>query len=234
MRTIRAPHRAFLAVLACMAIAGASFGADVIDRVLAIVGGFAITQSDVAAAIEFDLVPKAPAGSDRIRLALDELIRRRLIIGEANRFAATDTLSAAIDRRVAEIRAKYGSDAAFQAALARTAMTVDRLKEAAGAALRMDEYVEQRFGAVAEPSDLDVATYYAANQSSFTSGGRVLTFDEAKDLARQRLARDRRETLIREWVQRLRRRTAVTDLYAPDAGKRTGASAPATPTSAGS
>jgi hypothetical protein len=192
---------------------------EVIDRVLAVVGGVVITQSDVAAALRFGLATPPPPGSDPVRVVLDELIRRELIMGEVNRFPAADTLSAAVATRMAAIRAGFASESEYQAALARAAMTVVRLRDAVSASLRIDEYVQQRFGAVAEPTDEDVTKYYTENRAAFTSGGRQLTLDEARDLARQRLTRVRRDAFIGDWLLRLRRRTTVTDLYVGETAK---------------
>jgi hypothetical protein len=219
MITMRAQRAALVAALVLVVLAPLP-AAEVIDRVLAVVGGAVITQSDVAAALEFGIVNRPPAGGDPVRVVLDELIRRELIMSEVTRFPVADTLSAAVDTRMAAIRAGYASEAGYQAALARTAMNLVRLRDAVSASLRIDEYLQQRFGAVAEPSDEEVAQYYAENRAAFTSGGRLLTFDEAKDLARQRLARARRNTLIGDWVLRLRRRATVTDLYVADTGKQ--------------
>jgi len=216
MKLIR---RGVLVAALASALSAPLSAAELLERVLAVVSGTVITQSDVLAALEFGLVPEPLPGSDSVRVVLDELIRRELIMAEVNRFPPSDTLPAAVDKRMATVRARFVSEAAYQAALARTGMNAVRLRDEVSGSLRIEDYLQQRFGAVAEPSDEDIAKYFAENPGAFTSGGRRMTLDEVRDVVRQRLARTRRDELIGEWVLRLRRRATVTDLYFADKGK---------------
>ncbi len=209
---MRAPKAAVFAALA-LAVLPALCRADVIDRVLAVVGGTVITQSDVTAAIEFGLVPSPPPGVDPLRAALDQLIRRELILNEASRYSAVESDPSAVETQMLGTRARFASAADYQAALRRTAMTESRLRDLVEGNVRIADYLRQRFGGVAEPAESDVAAYYAAHRPEFTSGGRALTLQEAAPVVRQRLIDERRSALIEEWVARLRRRAEVTDLY---------------------
>ena len=192
--------------------------ADLIDRVLALVGSAVITQSDAAAALSFGLIPPPPAGSDPVAAAVDALIRRQLILDEVNRYAAMEVNAAVVAKRMNEIRAEFASPQQYQAALARTAMNEARLRDAVEANVRIDEYMKQRFG-VSEPTDEELAAFYAAHQAEFRSGGRQLTLQEAGTLVRQRLVEEKRNAVIDDWVARLRRRAEVTNLYFADAAR---------------
>ncbi len=187
--------------------------ADRIDRVLAIVNGMVITESDVRAALSFGLVAQAPRDADPIRTTLDQLIRRQLILGEVVRFAGADPDPAQVSRAMQAIRALFPTSAAYEEKLKETAMSEARLRDHVDVNIRVDDYMSQRFGAVAEPSDQDVADYYGAHRGEFTSGGRQLTLDEAKAAITKRLRDERRSQTIDDWVARLRRRAEVTDLY---------------------
>ena len=77
---------------------------EIIDRVLAILPGQIITLSDVEAALDLGLV-EAPAGGDRIAGGLSALIDRVLMLNEVRRVAPPEPSPAAIDARVARIRA---------------------------------------------------------------------------------------------------------------------------------
>lgn len=207
--------RAALATLA-VALVPVVCGAELIDRVLALVGGTVITQSDAAAALSFGLIPRPAASADPVAAAVDALIRRQLILDEVNRYAAMEVDPAVVARRMNEIRSEFASPEQYRAAMARTAMNDTRLRDAVEANVRIEEYMAQRFG-VSEPTDEEVAAYYAAHQSAFRSAGRQLSLQEASIVIRQRLVDEKRRALIDDWVARLRRRAEVTNLYFADA-----------------
>ena len=74
--------------LAMLTAASSRVRADeVIDRVLAVVGGEMISLTDVTAARDLGLVP-APAAGDPIRAILSQLIDRELILAEVDRVRA--------------------------------------------------------------------------------------------------------------------------------------------------
>src|SRR4051794_22812899 len=70
--------------------------AEVIDRVLAVVAGNLITQSDVTAAYELKLVMPA-AGADPMRDVLRQLIDRQLEIAEVERYSPVEPSAADIE-----------------------------------------------------------------------------------------------------------------------------------------
>ena len=71
--------------------------ADVIDRILAVVGRDLITLSDTAAALRLGLVPPPPSGRDVVRTTLDALIARQLELAEANRYQPPEPAAADVD-----------------------------------------------------------------------------------------------------------------------------------------
>ncbi|MGE5358199.1 MAG: hypothetical protein ACM3NQ_04220 [Bacteroidales bacterium] len=208
------------AVLACaLLLMPVAASAQLIDRVLAVVGTVVITQSDAEAALLFGLVRPPAPGQDPLRTTLDQLIRREVVLSEVNRAAAAEVSAASVDKGMAQIRSRFASEGEFRAALARTAMTVERLHGMVADDLRIEEYEQQRFGTVVTPSETEVADYYASHQADFTEGGRPLTFEQAQPLVRQRLEAARRAVVLAEWVARLRRRVDVVDVYFADTSR---------------
>jgi hypothetical protein len=116
---------------------------------------------------------------------------------------------------MSEIRARLATPSAFEQALARTAMSEQRLRQVVADDLRIDAYLEQQFGAAAQPTPEEVQRYYAAHPDEFTRAGRLLPFDEAQPAALERVTAARRTALIRDWLDRLRRRSNVLNLYTP-------------------
>jgi hypothetical protein len=184
-------------------------GAQIIDRVLAVVDGSPVTLSDVNAAVTFGLVT-VPARQDGDRAALDAVIDRRLQLLEVNRYLPPEPTTAAIDASLAEMRKRFASEDAFQAALREAGLSLPDLRAAVRDSLRIASYLGQRFRAGYQPGEDEVLAYYRAHQAEFERGGAGRPFAEAREDARRRLIETRTDALIRDWVAALRRRVDVT------------------------
>ena len=140
----------------------ASARAEVIDRILATVGGALILQSDAVAAARLGFV-ELPAQGNPLQFTLDRLIERR-------RLHVRDDL-------------------------------------------RIEGYVQQRFGTAYRPSDEEVVAHYRSHGEEFMKDGKVQPFEAVRDLARSSLIAERQAAAVREWMASLRRRTEVNVLY---------------------
>ena len=186
-------------------------GDEVIDRMLAVVAGDLIMMSDVAAAVEFGLVPQA-SGSDLTRIVLSQLIDRSLMLAEVDRYAPPEPTAAAVDRELQIVRERFASTEAFESALARFGVEEASLRETLRANLRLRAYLEQRFSAV-PPSDEEIAEYYRDHVDRFSRDGVPQPIDAVRGDVIQALGLDRRQALVDEWLAGLRRRASITDVY---------------------
>jgi len=123
--------------------------AEVIDRVLAVVGGQLITLSDVTAARDLRLVPPDTA-ADPIRGILSKLIDRELVLAEVERYAPPEPTAEAVDAEVRRVRARFDSPEAFEAALTRSGIDEVHLRETVRQDLRIRAYLDQRFSALSD------------------------------------------------------------------------------------
>jgi len=178
---------AFVSLLSAL---GSSSG-EIIDRVLAILPGQIITQTDVQAALDLGLV-EAPEGGDRIGIGLSAVIDRVLMLNEVRRVIPAEPSAAAVDARVARIRQRFESPAALAHVLAASGIDETILRIYAADDLRLASYLEERFSAASQPTDEEVR--------------------QAGDGSRQRLSDERRRTLVGAWTSELRRRADVTVL----------------------
>jgi hypothetical protein len=195
--------------LICFSVA-VTANAQIIDRVLAVVAGQPITLSDVRAALALGLVPPAPAGEKPERAALNNLIEHKLQLIEVNRYLPPEPTAADMDARVAEIRAKFSGEAAFQATLIENGLTPDQLRARVRDTLRIETYVSQRFGVGPEPSEEELQRFYRSND--FTREGIQRPYAEIRDEVKLRLVEARKAALIRDWLTGLRRRVDVAVL----------------------
>ena len=117
---------------------------EIIDRVLAVVGGSLITLSDVNAAHDLGLVTPRPSG-DPIREVLSQLIDRELQLAEVDRYAPPEPSAADVDLEVQAVRLRFPSTEAFEAVLARSGIDLAHLRETMRENLRIRGYLAQRF-----------------------------------------------------------------------------------------
>lgn len=187
-----------------------SDAAQVIDRVLAVVAGQPITLSDVRGAITFGLAPGVPAGEDVEQSVLNSLIDRQLQLLEVNRYLPPEPTGAEMDARLAAIRARFQSEAAFQAALTETGLSPDLLRALVRDNIRIENYLSQRFGMGLEPTEEDIQRY--ARSADFKQNGVDRPYAEVREEAKRRLTEARRAALIRDWIAGLKRRVDVAIL----------------------
>jgi len=129
----------------CCALA---FNGQLLDRIVAVVDGAAITQSDVTAATQLGLIQ--PRAGEPVSAAIDALVERKLMLEEVDRYAPPDPAEADITRRFDEIRARAG--ARFDSILAASGLTEDQLRREVRNDLRIEAYLQQRFG-TSQPTD---------------------------------------------------------------------------------
>jgi hypothetical protein len=144
----------WIAFLACVV------SAETIDRVLAVVTGQLITLSDVTAARDLGL-QSADGTPDPIRAVLVKLIDRELILAEVDRYAPPEPSTDAVDREVHRVRERVPSQAALDAALARSGIDQRRLREMLRDDLRIRTYLDQRFATAADRREALVEEWLA-------------------------------------------------------------------------
>ena len=201
-----------LAAVVMVIAAATAVRAQVIDRILATVGGALILQSDAVAAARFGFV-ELPAQGNPLQFTLDRLIERRLMLIEVDRYAPPEPPRALLDERMQQLDQRIGSGERLDAILRETGFTLEQLRLYVRDDLRIESYVQQRFGAAYRPSDEEVVAYYRSHEGDFTRDGKLRPFDEVRDAVRAALLAERQAASVREWMASLRRRTEVNVLY---------------------
>lgn len=167
--------------------------------------GYAITLSDVKAALALGLVDVPPEAGEQA--VIDRLVERQLVLREVARFAPPEPSAAAVAREVDAIKARTGGRLA--AILETTGLDDARLRDIARDTLRIDAYLNQRFGPTAQLTEEEVLQYYRMHPDEFTRQGRLMPFAEADDLARERASAERRAATIAQWMRDLRARADI-------------------------
>ena len=139
----RGAAAAWLVVALFMGCAPRLEASQLLDSVVARVGGVAITRTDVEAALALGAI-EVPAGQDRMAGGTKAMIDRRLLIAEVSRFPPAEPPEAAVRERVAAMKARAG--AGYDSLVRRTGLDDERVREMARDSLRIEAYVAQRFG----------------------------------------------------------------------------------------
>lgn len=121
---------------------------EILDRTLALVGGQAITLSDVRAAIELGLIE---GGTSNVAEMTARLVDRELILREVQRYAPPAPPDSAIDARLGEITKRFASPAALMKVLETHGFSEDRLRAWVRDDLRSEGYLAQRFASAGTP-----------------------------------------------------------------------------------
>jgi len=202
------------AVILASAVGGVQLPvvAEMIDRVLAVAAGELIMLSDVTAARDLGLVAPDATSADPVRAVLEKLIDRELVLAEVERYAPPDPTPEAIDHELQIVRARFQSRQAFEAALARSGIDENHLRETLRQNLRIRAYEDQRF-TVPPPSDDELRRYFAGHTQTFARDGQPPSFDNARGDVALAVTSARRRALIDDWVAGLRRRGDIIDLY---------------------
>jgi hypothetical protein len=134
-----------LTIAAALALGPRVAAGEILDRVVAVVGGDVIMLSDVRAAADFGLVVGAGSGDERERAIVARLIDRLLILDEVERYAPAEPASAAVDEELRAVHARFPGRSAFESALARSGIDEAHLRATLRDDLRLRAYLAERF-----------------------------------------------------------------------------------------
>ena len=185
------------------AVAGPLAGQTLLDRVVARVNGSVILLSDVRAAAAVGLIEAAPDSPD----AVEQMVQRTLLVEEVNRFPPPEPTGEAVDGELARLRARAGGS--LDDVERTTGIQADHVRLLARDRLRIQVYIDQRFGVTVPLTDEQVLQYYRAHPDEFTANGEVVPFERAQGLARERAGLEQRQRTISQWLRDLRSRADV-------------------------
>ena len=177
-----------------------------LDRIVARVDGYPITLTDTKAAVALGIV-SASQGPDE-RGIVELLVDRQLMLAEVDRFPPPEPSSDDIAREETAMTARAGGRLAE--VMDATGLDGGRIRDMARDSLRIQAYLNQRFGTATQLSADEVLDYYRIHPDEFTRDGRLMPFAEAEPLARQLASAERRSTTIDQWLRDLRSRADIT------------------------
>jgi hypothetical protein len=181
--------------------AGVAAQGVLVDRVVARVNGTALLLSDVRTATAVGVV----SGPDDE--ATERTIERVLLLAEVARFPPPEPSDGAVDAEEARLMAAAGP--AVGSLLESMGLPASTVRVMARDSLRIQAYLDQRFGLTIPLTDDQVFEYYRTHQDAFRRNGVLAPFEEAEVDARRLAALERRAATVAQWVRDLRQRAEV-------------------------
>jgi hypothetical protein len=207
-----------LVLAALPAVLGAQpeTGPELLDRVVALVDEDPILLSDLERAVALRYVAPEAGESEasRRRRALDALIEWRLRLHEIARFGFEQAPLDEVERQLERLRARYPSDAAWRAELARLGLDEAQVRQILARQLAVLEYVEQRLGPRVFVNADEIQSHYEEDlvPRLRARGDPVPPIEEVREAIRSVLREQKFDAELERWTRELRREADVVDL----------------------
>ena len=183
-------------------------GQELLDRVVAQVNGDSITLSEVRVAVRLALI-EVPSDVDPVPAAVRALINRHLMVIEVDRFPPIEPELYILEREVERLRTTVGNSLDVEEFIRLNGLTGTEIYELARENLRIQAYLNQRFGTTVYVTEEEVAQYYSDHPDEFQRDGEPMTFSDAAPVARERASVVRRQITIEQWLRDLRDRADI-------------------------
>ena len=184
-----------------------------VDRIVAVVDQTPVFHSEIEQVIRLGLVEREEGESlDALRRrVLSELIDQHLRVQEVGRFGTRTVSIEEIESAVAELRATYEAEEAFEEHLRRSDTTLEELRQIIARQLAVVDYVDRRLGPRVFISLEDIQTYYDEElvPALREQGTEPPSLSEVRETIREVLRERRLNEEIERWTRELRREADV-------------------------
>jgi len=192
-----------------------------IDRIVAIVNGELILESDIEEEMRFaKLQPyRIASGNGPREQALSRLIDRSLILQQQKGFSTTPVTDAEVDKAIADLRrdlpacAHYActTDTGWTKFLSEIGFTPQELRERWRTRLEVLRFIEQRFSAGIRISDSQIQEFYTKTMLPQYAAEKVAppSLDTLSARIEQVLLQQQVSSLLDQWLKTLRDQGSV-------------------------
>lgn len=185
------------------------------DRVVAVVDGDPILQSDVERAIVLGLVERRPGETPEAlrRRVLDGLVEQRLRVHEVERYGFEQVPVEMIAEQIDAIRARFPSEEAFRRRLADVGLQLAGLEQLVAQQLQVMVYVDELLGARVFVGLEDIEAHYerVLVPRLRAEGQPVPPIEDVREQIRELLREQRLNEELARWTTELRRQADVRD-----------------------
>ncbi len=152
-----------------------SYGAEIVDKIVAVVNDEVITQSEVEeSTLSFIADYQLRYGREKAKNKLDDarsdalnrLIEEKLILQEAKR-RNIEVSDAQVEERLQQVKSKFASEKEFEKAISESELTVEKLKDKYRNQLMMSTLVNGIIYHNIQISPTQIAAYYYGHKREF-------------------------------------------------------------------
>ena len=199
-----------------------------IDRVIAIVDGQIILDSDVNEERRFEaiqpLTAQAPLpGATRRAAEIERLVNRTLILEQAKLQVEDTTTDAGVDKEISNLRTTLPeckalnctTDAGWSRFLASHGFSVAEFRYRWKQRMQVLAFIQERFGAGSTVSDAQVKAFYQNTMlpQYQKAHARPASLASVEPRIREVLQQQQISSLLRDWLQSLRAQGSITILH---------------------
>ncbi len=208
-----------LSAVAFLLVAAVAWGQqyELVDRVLAVVDEDPVLLSEVEQVLVLGLVEPREGEDERQlrRRVLDLLIEQRLRFHEIDAFGFVEIPEVEIQTSFDEIRARFGTDEAFDRDLERVGLDRDSLRQLIARQLMVLYYVNERLGPRIFVDLDDIRAYYEGTlvPELQRRGASVPPIQDVREDIRALLKEQRLDEELVRWTDELRSEADVEDYF---------------------
>ncbi len=197
-----------------------------IDRVVAIVNGQVVLDSDVNEEHRFEVIQPYPssAGTQPTRAReIERLVNRGLILQQARLETEETITDADVEKEIRNLRATLpgcksqgcGTDAAWEHYLASQGFSAEEFRTRWKERMEVLSFIQERFGAGTSVSDGQVREFYQNTMlpQYKKAGTKPAPFKSVEPRIREVLQQQQVSSLLRDWLQSLRAQGSITVLH---------------------
>jgi peptidyl-prolyl cis-trans isomerase SurA len=186
---------------------GASAGAELVDRIVAIIDREIVTLSEAEQASE---IARA-RGREKVLLVdvVERLIESRLVEREVERFTGEPVPPPLVERAFEEVRAASPSDAEFRQMLARSGLSEEELRTSLRRQVAVAQYLERRFRPMTFVTEEQIAAYYRDELAPSVEGRRLPELDDVSESIRRILEERAFNARVETWIDALKERAKI-------------------------
>ena len=221
------PRFRFLFVLICCLLHVGAARAEILDKVVAVVGKNVITASEVAQQLRLEsFINQRPVdhSAPARALALQRLIDQSLISQEMLVTSFLGISDSQIEQELAASRRQeFPNGMSFDAALKAYNLSQEDLRDFLRRQLNVLRFIDFRFRAGMEVSEDEINSYYKnsyAPQVRIVEAGVPEPVNEVRSQIREVVAQQKADALLDDWLKRIRATSRLDIAESEDGGRQ--------------
>ncbi|WP_338865891.1 hypothetical protein [Myxococcus stipitatus] len=179
---------------------------QVVDRVVAIIEGRVLSQSELEFEARVALVQRGgvqaldvPLDEQTLRGALEWVINQRVQVLNADRLQAFPAEPSEVEARLEVFRARVGGPEALERFLARSDVDLSGLKAVLARGLRAERVLDSRIRLRAQVGETEIRRFYEQHRADYPG-----SYELVRDAIREKLFRERYAALAVEELAQVR------------------------------